>query len=90
VIAKRRVLSLGQQLSTKTQGSHAADMAWSGACAAPQLSGQGASTLEMGSKQARVYLSLVRRPCCTCISAIMYPRGKPVKQAGPLLALLRP
>jgi hypothetical protein len=42
------MLTLGQQFFTKDEGSHAAEMAWPGVPAAPQISGQGESTLGMG------------------------------------------
>jgi hypothetical protein len=51
---ERRTLSLGQRLFTKVEDSHAAEMAWPGVPAAPQIFGQGESTLGLGSKQARV------------------------------------
>ena len=54
VFTERRTFSLGHRLFTKVEDSHAAGMAWPRVPAAPQISGQGESTLGLGSKQARV------------------------------------
>jgi hypothetical protein len=62
------MLSLGRQLFTKAEGSHAAAMAWPGAPAAPQIYGQRESTLGMGSKQVRILLGLVRRPAAPALA----------------------